>query len=298
MKLVRYKTRETSEEHLGLEWENDVLDILRLSRHLNTSVPHTMDDLLENSTHSINQIDETLDRAENLSVKTNNYLIPASELIYLPLIMRPEKILCVGMNYVEHIKATGGEVPTSPVFFNKFSNTLAAHRQTIPLQANAQHADYEAELVIVIGKEVNNVCEKNAEDAILGYTVGNDLSERAFQFQSSQWLIGKSMDHFAPIGPALVTKNEIKSVQDLTIETRRNGNLVQNSSTSDMLFSVAKIVSEASQYMTLKPGDLIFTGTPRGVILEQPKDKQKWLKAGDQIEISIESLGTLSNTFI
>lgn len=298
MRLVRYKIKAMAEEQLGIEMADDILDILRLSRHLSTSVPRTMEELLEDSAIGLNNLRETLVEAEKSGVKFDDYLIPASEVTYLPLIKNPEKILCVGMNYVEHIKATGGEVPTAPVFFNKFSNALAAHQQTIPLQANAQHVDYEAELVIVIGEQIDNVCEKHAEKAILGYTVGNDLSERAFQFQSSQWLIGKTMDHFAPVGPALVTKDEITAVQDLTIETRRNGDLVQDSSTSDMLFTVNKIVSEASQYMSLKPGDLIFTGTPRGVILEQTKDQQEWLKAGDQIDITIESLGTLSNTFI
>ncbi|MER2064590.1 MAG: fumarylacetoacetate hydrolase family protein [Alkalibacterium sp.] len=298
MKLVRYRTQEALEEKLGLDIENDVLDIIRLSKHLNTSIPHTMDDLFNNSKNSLEKIDDTLDKAEHLNVKLKNYLIPAAEVIHLPLVKRPEKILCVGMNYVEHIKATGGDVPTSPVFFSKFSNALAAHNQEIPLQPNAQHVDYEAELVIVIGKHISNQCEKHAGDAILGYTIGNDLSDRAFQFQSSQWLVGKSMDHFAPVGPTLVTKDEINSVQDLSIQTRRNGELVQNSSTNDMLFSVKKIVSQVSQYMTLKPGDLIFTGTPRGVILEQAEDKQDWLKSGDRIDITIESLGTLSNTFV
>jgi len=297
MRLVRYRTQEKTNEQLGLERENDVLDIVRLANHLNTSIPETMDDLLADTADNLNKIRETLKKAENLNVKMKIYLIPATELIYLPLIKKPEKILCVGMNYVEHIKATGGEVPTAPVFFSKFSNALAAHDQEIPLPTNAQTVDYEAELVIVIGKELNNVCEKHAEDAILGYTIGNDVSDRSFQFQSSQWLIGKTMDRFAPVGPSLVTKDEISSVQDLAIQTRRNGELVQNSSTNDMLFSVNKIVSQASQYMTLKPGDLIFTGTPRGVVLEQPKDKQEWLKTGDRIDITIGSLGTLSNTF-
>ncbi|WP_423188646.1 fumarylacetoacetate hydrolase family protein [Alkalibacterium sp. f15] len=298
MRLVRYRAHDKPTEKIGLEMETDILDILRLARHLNTSLPQTMEDLIEHSGDGLKQIQDTLNKAHDLHLNLKDYLIPTAEIIYLPLIKNPEKILCVGMNYVEHIKATDGEVPTDPIFFSKFSNALAAHKQKIPLSANAEHVDYEAELVIVIGKSVNSVREKEAGEAILGYTIGNDLSERNFQFESSQWLIGKTMDYFAPVGPALVTKDEIRDCQDLTIQTKRNGKIVQNSSTKDMLFDVNKLVSQASQFMTLKPGDLIFTGTPTGVILEKPKEQQDWLKTGDNIEITIESLGTLTNTFV
>lgn len=298
MRLVRYMTRVNSVEKIGLEMKEDVLDVLRLAQHLNMSLPQTMEDLLNNSSDGLKQVQETLNKAEDLHLKLKDYLLPTAEITYLPLVKKPEKILCVGLNYIEHIKATGGEVPTEPVFFSKFSNALASHNQEIPLQPNAQQVDYEAELVVVIGKRINSVCEKEAAEAILGYTIGNDLSERSFQFESSQWLIGKTMDHFAPVGPALVTRDEVDTVQDLTIQTKRNGKVVQNSSTKDMLFDVNKLVSQASQYMTLKPGDLIFTGTPQGVILEKPKNQRDWLKSKDKIDITIESLGTLSNTII
>lgn len=297
MRLIRYRKREKSKEKLGLEMKNDVLDILRLAQHLNLSIPQKMDDFLIDSTDGMNKIQDALSKAEHLNLKLNDYLIPTAEITYLPLIGHPEKILCVGMNYVEHIKATGGDVPTSPVFFSKFSNALASHNQEIPIPPNAEKVDYEAELVIVIGKRVSNIPEREASDAILGYTIGNDLSERNYQFESSQWLVGKTMDHFAPLGPALVTKDEIETIQNLTIQTKRNGKIVQHSSTKDMLFNVNEIVSEASRYMTLKPGDLIFTGTPQGVLLEQPASQVEWLNSNDTIDITIESLGTLSNTF-
>ena len=298
MRLVRYRTREKSTEKLGLQMKEDILNILKLAEHLNTSLPQTMDALINNSRDGLRQIDETLKKAEELHVSLKDYLIPTAKIDFLPIVKSPEKILCVGKNYIEHIKATGGDVPTYPVFFSKCNNALAAHDQEIPLQPNAQQVDYEAELVIIIGETINSVCENDAHKAILGYSIGNDISERTFQFASSQWLIGKTMDHFAPIGPALVTKDEVPAVQDLTIQTRRNGKIVQNSSTSDMLFNVNKVVSQASQYMTLKPGDIIFTGTPSGVILEQAEKQRSWLKAKDKIDITIESIGTLSNTFI
>lgn len=298
MRLVRYRSKEKATEKIGLEMNNDILDILRLARHLNTSLPNTMEDLLNNNVNGLNQIQETLSKADDLNINLKDYLILEADVTYLPLVKTPEKILCVGMNYIEHIKATGGDVPTSPVFFSKFPNALAAHHQEIPLPANAEHVDYEGELVIVIGKRIANVPEHQAGEAILGYTIGNDLSERTFQFESSQWLIGKTLDHFAPVGPTLITKDEINDVQALSIQTKRNGKTVQSSSTRDMLFDVNKIVSQASRYMTLKPGDLIFTGTPRGVILEQPEEERQWLTSDDKIEITIESLGTLCNTFV
>lgn len=298
MRLVRYKTKIDPEEKLGLEMEAGILDLLRLAQHLNLSLPQTMEQFLKNSSQSLTAIQDTLVRAQDLHLKLNDYIILATDITFLPVIDQPEKILCVGMNYVEHIKETGGDVPTHPVFFSKFRNTLAAHNQVIPFSSNAEQVDYEAELVIVIGKRANHVPESDVGEVILGYTIGNDLSERTFQFESSQWLIGKTMDHFAPIGPALVTKDEIDNVQDLMIQTKRNGHIVQQSSTKDMLFSVKKIVSYASRYMTLKPGDLIFTGTPKGVILEQPPGQRDWLKSKDKLDITIEALGTLSNTFV
>ncbi|GEK91808.1 fumarylacetoacetate hydrolase family protein [Alkalibacterium kapii] len=298
MKLVNYKKKYESVNKLGLIVNSDVMDLLRLAEHLNTEVPRTIDELVANSQVGLKQIRQTMEKADALNVKKEDYYIAQAELNYLPLIKKPEKILCAGMNYVNHIIERGGDVPLSPIFFNKLPNALAAHEQEIVLQNNAKKVDYEAELVIVIGKRINNVGEKEAEEAIFGYTIGNDVSDRGFQFQSSQWLIGKSMDNFAPIGPALVTKDSIDSVQNLSIQTKLNGKLVQDSSTKEMLFNVNKLVSCASQYMTLMPGDLIFTGTPKGVILEQPEEKQVWLKDKDRVDISIESLGTLSNVFI
>ncbi|MDN6699420.1 MAG: fumarylacetoacetate hydrolase family protein [Staphylococcus equorum] len=271
MKLINYKIKNKSENKLGLIENNSVVDLLRLSKHLDIAVPKTIDELLSSSHLGLENIHRTLKKADKLNVNKEDYIIPKAKLTYSPLIKKPGKILCVGMNYVNHIIERGGDVPISPIFFNKFPNTLAARKQEIVLQANAKKVDYEGELVIVIGKQINNVNEKKAEDAIFGYTIGNDVSDRVFQYESSQWLIGKSMDDFAPIGPSIVTKDSIDSVQDLSIQTRLNGKVVQDSSTKEMLFDVNKIVSYASQYMTLMPGDLIFTGTPKGVILEQPK---------------------------
>lgn len=293
MKLVRYSHNKIPGELLGVQTEDGILAIHKLADHLNYTVPVNMDDLLKNTNKGLEQIEHVLDTARDLHFSMENYLLAEPDFHYLPVVNHPEKIICVGMNYVDHVKATGGEVPTSPVFFNKFPNTLAAHNQTIPLPSITQKVDYEAELVIVIGKRINSVCEKIAKEAILGYTIGNDLSDRHLQFQSSQWMIGKTFDYFAPVGPTIVTRDELKNVSHLAIQTKLNGEIVQDSSTSEMIFSVEKIVSQASQYMTLKPGDLIFTGTPSGVILEQ--SDPDWLKPRDKLDITIENIGTLSN---
>lgn len=296
MKLVRYLDDDRSIEKLGVQSEKGIIAISKLAEHINCQVPQTMDKLLENSQACLQQIEDTFIEAKNLNLTIDPYTLDEKAVKLLPIMKQPEKILCVGKNYVDHVRATGGDVPTSPVFFSKFPNALAAHNQDIPLPTVSQKVDYEGELVIVIGKEMSGVCEKDALNGILGYAVGNDVSERHLQYQSSQWLIGKSFDFFAPTGPAITTKDEIENASKLGIRTWLNGNLVQDSSTSEMIFSPGAIVSQASQYMTLIPGDIIFTGTPSGVILEQAEPA--WLKPGDSVSISIEQIGTLKNTFV
>lgn len=216
-----------------------------------------------------------------------------------PINERPEKILCVGLNYADHAKEAGAtDLPEEPILFSKFNNSLAAHQEDIPYDNIGEKLDYEAELVIVIGKEAKQVSEEEAEDYIFGYSTGNDISLRDLQFLSGQWLIGKTLDKFAPIGPYLVTKDEIDDINDLDISLKRNGELMQSSNTKHMIFNCANIVSYISQIMTLKPGDMIFTGTPEGVVIGYPEAQQNWLKPGDQMEVTIESIGTLMNTIV
>ena len=154
--------------------------------------------------------------------------------------------------------------------------------------------DYEAELVIIIGKEASKVTKEEALSYVFGYTVGNDLSARDLQSRSSQWLLGKTCDNFAPIGPYITTAGEIDP-NNLNIGCKVNGVVRQAANTKDMIFDCATIISYISESMTLKPGDIIFTGTPGGVILGYPKERQQWLKAGDEIEVSIQHIGTLAN---
>lgn len=213
-----------------------------------------------------------------------------------PAVTGCEKILCIGLNYCQHAKECNLPLPAAPVLFNKFSNCLAADGDTIELNPDYVEYDYEAELVVIIGKTTRNVSEADALDCVFGYTCGNDLSTRDLQFaRGGQWVLSKSFDGFAPVGPCVVTADEIDP-NNLKISSCVNGELRQNSNTSDMIFSVAQIIADLSRHMTLTPGDLIFTGTPQGVMHGYPADKKQWLKPGDRVDVTIEQIGTLHNT--
>jgi 2-keto-4-pentenoate hydratase/2-oxohepta-3-ene-1,7-dioic acid hydratase in catechol pathway len=222
-----------------------------------------------------------------------SWLLDEEKIIFAPCVPNPGKILCIGLNYRRHAMESGMAIPASPVVFSKFNNSLAAHRQAIRLEKNAEQYDYEAELVAVMGRRARFISEVDALSHVFGYCNGNDLSARELQFRSSQWLLGKTLDQFMPIGPYLVTADEIGDVQSLGVRCWVNGEMRQNSNTNDMVFSVAQLISYLSQYMTLEPGDLVSTGTPEGVVFGM---KEKiWLKPTDVVEIEVEGLGKLTN---
>lgn len=214
-----------------------------------------------------------------------------------PAVTGGEKILCIGFNYRRHIKEFNVQLPTAPTPFNKFPDALAADGDSIALDPRYVEYDYEAELVAVIGKTARNVSEEEALDYVFGYTCGNDLSTRDLQFvRTNQWLLSKTFDGFAPLGPCVVTADCIDP-DNLNISSVVNGEQRQNSNTSYMVFSTAKIIADLSSHFTLKPGDVIFTGTPEGVMKGYPEDQKNWLKPGDSVEVTIENIGTLHNTF-
>lgn len=210
----------------------------------------------------------------------------------------PQKILCVGLNYRSHAAETNEQAPKQPILFSKFTNALSASGMDVTLPPVLSHYDYEAELVIVIGKTCYQVSEEDALNYVFGYTCGNDLSARDGQFISGQWLIGKTLPGFAPAGPFIVTPDEFNPNEPHRITCRRNGQIVQDSNTSNMIFNCAKIISYASQFIRLVPGDLIFTGTPEGVILGKPENERDWLKPGETLEVTIEGIGTLTNHLV
>lgn len=211
-----------------------------------------------------------------------------------PAIDCAEKIVCVGLNYRKHAEESGMPAPDYPVLFSKYKNSLSGSGETVAIPLEAEQVDYEAELAIIIGKEAKNITEEEAEDHIFGYCAANDLSERAFQFRSGQWLLGKSLDGFCPIGPYIVTADEIEDPNKLRIRCRVNGEIRQDSNTNDMIFRCETLVSYISHYMTLKPGDVILTGTPEGVALGYPEKRRPWLQDGDVVTVEIEDIGSLT----
>jgi 2-keto-4-pentenoate hydratase/2-oxohepta-3-ene-1,7-dioic acid hydratase in catechol pathway len=221
-------------------------------------------------------------------------LLPLDELEILSPVARPSKILCIGLNYVDHVRETGAEPPASPVLFAKYPNSLVGHGQQIRFEpSNSTQVDFEAELVAVIGRRCRNVKEADALGYIFGYTAANDVSARDAQFENSQWVRGKTFDTFCPLGPWVVTADELGNPQDLGIRCWVGDSLYQDGRTSDMIFDVAHLVSYLSRTMTLEPGDLLLTGTPWGVGFT--RKPPVFLKDGDVVRITIDRIGELIN---
>lgn len=221
--------------------------------------------------------------------------IPPTKAVFAPAADANARVICVGVNYKKHIEECGEQLPVRPVIFSKFSSALAAHNEVIHPPRVTCKLDYEAELVIIIGQCGRSIPEEQALSHVFGYTCGNDLSARDLQMATSQWLVGKTCDQFAPVGPYVVTADAIDP-HHLSIQSRLNGELRQNANTDDMIFPIERIVSYLSTIMALRPGDIVFTGTPNGVILGMPEGQQRWMQPGDLIEITIEGIGTLANT--
>lgn len=285
MKLINFW--DNNEIKLGIKTEKGIVDVKESVNQSDDKIPQTMDQAIKMGEEGILELSKLIEK----EVK----LVDEDRIVYAPCVINPEKILCVGLNYVSHRQECDIKEIEVPVLFSKFNNALASHNEKIPFPSNGKQVDYEAELVIVIGKSGKNISKEDALSYVFGYTIGNDLSIRELQFLTNQWLVGKSADKFGPIGPNIVTRDEIDP-NNLEIKCEVNGEVRQLSNTKNMIFNCASIISYASKYMTLKPGDIIFTGTPSGVILGYPKSEQEWLKPNDQIKISIENIGTLINT--
>lgn len=215
--------------------------------------------------------------------------VPANERIGTP-ISRPSKIICIGLNYLKHAQEAGMEVPKIPIVFMKATSSLCGPFDPIFIPKNSKKTDWEVELAVIIGKRAKYVNSDKAMDYVAGYCVHNDVSERAFQLEhGGQWVKGKSADHFAPLGPLLVTKDEISDPHNLRLWLKLNGKILQDSNTSDLIFDIPTIISHLSQYMTLLPGDVISTGTPSGVGMGFKPPV--YLENGDVVELGIEGLG-------
>lgn len=227
----------------------------------------------------------SLDDALDLSTVTLKAPIP-----------RPGKIICIGQNYLEHAYESKASAPLFPIIFAKYGNTIIGPFEPIVIPPAVQKPDYEGELAVVIGRRGRNISEANALDYVAGYMPLNDVSARDWQNRTSQWVIGKSPDTFCPMGPALVTADEIPDVQDLGIRTIINDEVVQVGHTSLMIFSVAYLIADMSRVMTLEPGDVIATGTPAGI--GAAHTPPRWLRPGDVVRIEIEKIGVLENPVV
>jgi 2-keto-4-pentenoate hydratase/2-oxohepta-3-ene-1,7-dioic acid hydratase in catechol pathway len=287
---------------LAAKTPKGILDVVEAARALKLEGPATMDELLQQEDGPRLEaivkaaLGGPIARAAGGKSGGGPFL-DEEKITHAPLVSRPEKIVCVGLNYRRHAQEIGAPIPKQPVLFNKFNNSLNRHRGTVKLPtAVAKKFDYEVELVIVMGKVAKDVPEADALSYVAGYATGNDFSARDLQLETGgQWMAGKTSDGFAPLGPHLVTADQIDP-DNLGIECRVNGETRQSSSTNDLIFSCRQMISYISRIFTLRPGDIIFTGTPQGVILGKPKDQQVWLKPGDTLACSLEKLGELSFT--
>jgi 2-keto-4-pentenoate hydratase/2-oxohepta-3-ene-1,7-dioic acid hydratase in catechol pathway len=282
-------------ETLGVKFDDDaVLDVRKASQLLGLAAPSTLEELLkQGNARGLNEVIA----AARTSRRAKAAIVKESSITFGRLFTNPGKIVCIGLNYRAHVMEANMKLPSVPILFNKYNNALAAHNCTIKLPPRdiAYKFDYETELLIVIGKQARNVSEADALNYVAGYCTAHDFSARDLQLEtpSAQWMIGKTLDDFGPIGPYFVSADLVGDPNNLKIETRVNGEVRQSSNTSFMIFSPQKLLAYITRMWTLEPGDIIWTGTPEGVILGYPKDKQVWLQAGDEIVSSVEKLGSL-----
>ena len=279
---------------LGLRTERGILDVAQASRLFRIQAPADIHAVIEGADCA--PLRKLAEKAVG-DKRGKRVLLPESRARFAPAVPRPGKIICVGLNYRRHAQETGNPIPPVPILFSKYHNALVGHRGRIPLPVKvSSQFDYEVELVLVMGRKARDVPEDKALSCVFGYATGNDFSARDLMRVTSQLMLGKTCDGFAPLGPWVVTADQIPDPQNLGIATYVNGEKRQDSNTSDMIFNCAQIVSYCSRHMTLLPGDIIYTGTPQGVILGYPPGKQVWLKAGDKVVTEVEKCGALEVT--
>ena len=263
-------------------------------------IPTTMLDFLQAGTPVLESANETLGFAadeDNLAtLKKEGLVFQASRATFLPPVPRPGKMLCLGQNYRAHVEEMGLDLPDYPNVFTKFATSLVGHRQPIVYPTVSEMVDFEAELAVVIGRTARYVALEDAFNYVAGYTIFNDVTVRDYQRRTSQFLLGKNFDRSSPVGPALVTADEIDDPHALDLSLRLNGGTMQHSSTNDLVFDVPFVIHYLSQIMVLEPGDIIATGTPGGVGFA--RDPKVFLKPGDVVQVEIEGLGILENEVV
>ncbi|QQS48291.1 MAG: fumarylacetoacetate hydrolase family protein [Acidobacteriota bacterium] len=277
MKLTQFKTKTSSGPRLGVLRGDAIIDVAHIAPD--------MVSLIRGGSPALAEVGR--------STPKTAYSPDAVE--YLPVV-NPTKIIAIGRNYYDHALEGGSEPPASPLIFTKLPNSLNAHNSPVTLHAISEQIDFEAELAVIIGSRASRVSEAEALEYVFGYSCLNDVSARDLQFGDGQWVRGKGLDGFAPVGPFITTKDEIPDPQNLKIEGILNGEVMQSSNTKMMIFNVGYLVHYISQAITLEPGDVIATGTPEGVgVFRKPP---RLLEDGDVFEVVIESVGTLKNSFV
>jgi len=304
MKLAQFKTKDSQQQKLGILIGDVACDVAELARAVKSAggdppawmleVTNTLD-VITRGPAALTAIEALVNGRHSSAGRGHATAYKLDSIEFLPAVY-PGKILAIGRNYAEHAAEGGSDLPTAPLLFNKLPNALSAHNAPIVLPPISTQVDFEAELAVIIGRIAKRVTEAEALDYVFGYSLINDVSARDLQFGDKQWTRGKSLDTFAPLGPFITTRDEIEDVQSLKIEGVLNGEVMQSSNTSRMIFKVAYLVSYLSQGITLQPGDVIASGTPDGVgIFRKPP---VLLKPGDVFEVEIEKLGTLRNPVV
>jgi acylpyruvate hydrolase len=310
MRLITYQREDQA--RTGAQLDEQVVDLNRAYRAVlqhtgdddelvvaDARVPTDMIGLLRGGDTSLRAAQQAVAFARSqleVSGKTLNrqgIVYATDDISLLPPVVRPGKVICLGLNYRDHAAESGMAVPEYPVLFHKVAGSLIGHNQPIVVPRISSKIDYEGELAIIIGRRGKYIAEDEAYTYIAGYTVANDVSARDLQFRTSQWTTGKMLDTFGPLGPALVTRDEVPDPHTLAIKTILNGQVMQDGNTADMIFGVPYIVSYISEIVTLEPGDVILTGTPPGI--GNSRSPQVFMKPGDTIEVEIEQLGKLAN---
>ncbi len=286
MKLIQFY--ENEKPFLGILTDQGVIDVR--SAASDAGVPTTMREALNLG------LEESLKRLTPLTDNACSFL-PEDTLVYAPVVDDPEKILCIGTNYKAHIMESGlaSSITEAPNVFAKFRNALVGHRGKVIRNPSSSKHDYEAEIAVIIGKAAYHVSREDALQYVFGYTLANDISARDLQNAASQWIPGKTCDTFCPLGPCILTRDVI-AFDAMEIRGYKNGELRQAGYSSDMLFDIPAIVAHLSCICTLRPGDVILTGTPSGVIMGRPEDQQDWLIPGDVLDVTVPEIGTLTVT--
>lgn len=239
--------------------------------------------------------DDERSKAEK-ELAANEKIYDLDQIKLLSPLSDPEKFICIGLNYHDHARESNMAVPKVPVLFPKYNNCIIANDDAVVIPQEVKQCDYEVELAFIVGKTAKNISEQEAAEYVFGYTIVNDVSARDIQLGEAQWTRGKTIDTFAPVGPWIVTADEVEDPHNLNVSLTLNGKVMQNSNTKELIFKIPFILSFLSKTITLQPGDIISTGTPHGVGMG--RTPQVWLKDGDVTEASVEGIGTLRNVFI